>query len=315
MRILELKRNDVLRIDGDGASVKLCEITPAKIIVKSIANNRYYNLLEVSSCWWRRPGFSIHTYLRNKRNNIIVKDGISITDLIKHNHIIQDEASALSCFINDKIYNTARTNLGSYNFSVNKLIVLNKAQDVGLKTPEYRICTESSSFSNDKQTITKPIDNGIYHTLNNRRFYTYTENTPIHLNNVDIFPSIIMEKIEKKYEIRSFYIDGHFFSMAIFSQANKQTEVDFRKYDLIKPNRLELFQLPNHVEAKLRQLFESLNLNTGSVDLIVNKDDDYVFLEINPVGQYDMVSSPCNYELDYVIANYLTYGAVGSNNS
>lgn len=49
----------------------------------------------------------------------------------------------------------------------------------------------------------------------------------------------------------------------------------------------------------------SLNLNTGSIDLIVDTQDNYYFLEINPVGQFGMVSQPCNYYLEKKVAEYL----------
>ena len=127
------------------------------------------------------------------------------------------------------------------------------------------------------------------------------------------FPSLIMEKIEKKYEIRSFYLDGRFYSMAIFSQNNKQTEVDFRKYCADRPNKVEPFKLPCDIEEKLERLFRYFDLNCGSIDIIVDKNGKYVFLEINPVGQFQMTSIPCNYNIEQIIANYLVYGTQENN--
>lgn len=113
--------------------------------------------------------------------------------------------------------------------------------------------------------------------------------------------------VEKKYEIRSFFIDNKFYSMAIFSQTDEQTKIDFRKYS---NNRNEPYKLPFDIENKLKSLFKKLDLNTGSIDLIVDKNDNYIFLEINPVGQYGMTSFPCNYNLEETIANYLLYGRI-----
>jgi hypothetical protein len=48
-----------------------------------------------------------------------------------------------------------------------------------------------------------------------------------------------------------------------------------------------------------------MNLNTGSIDLICTKSGEYVFLEVNPVGQFSMVSFPCNYYLEEKIADLL----------
>ena len=166
---------------------------------------------------------------------------------------------------------------------------------------------------NNPNLISKAISNGVYNIIGNQRFYSYTElieDELLHTTNEEIhfFPSLIMEQIEKESEIRTFYLDGHFFSMVIFSQSSNQTVVDFRKYNSQKPNKTEPYKLPKNVEVKLDNLFNELKLNCGSVDLIINKNGDYVFLEINPVGQYGMVSEPCNYNLDKIIAKYLING-------
>ena len=93
--------------------------------------------------------------------------------------------------------------------------------------------------------------------------------------------------------------------MAIFSQNDKQTEVDFRRYNKSKPNRNVPYQLPKSIELLLDILMKKINLDNGSIDIIVDNNGKYYFLEINPVGQFGMVSIPCNYYLEKKIANYL----------
>ena len=48
-----------------------------------------------------------------------------------------------------------------------------------------------------------------------------------------------------------------------------------------------------------------LELNSGSIDLILDKKNRFVFLEINPIGQFGMTSFPCNYSIEKEIAKYL----------
>lgn len=93
--------------------------------------------------------------------------------------------------------------------------------------------------------------------------------------------------------------------MAIFSQEDQQTEVDFRNYNFEKPNRTVPFLLPIDLQEKLIQLMKNLHLKSGSIDMVLTEEGDYVFLEVNPVGQFGMVSSPCNYELSKLIAETL----------
>jgi len=90
--------------------------------------------------------------------------------------------------------------------------------------------------------------------------------------------------------------------MAIFSQGDSQTELDFRRYNYDKPNRVTPFRLPVELELKLKKLADHFELKTGSFDLIRTQDNNYVFLEVNPGGQFGMVSYPCNYFLEKQIA-------------
>ena len=63
--------------------------------------------------------------------------------------------------------------------------------------------------------------------------------------------------------------------------------------------------LPDEIERKLHNLMEFIEFNTGSIDMIVTPANEYVFLEVNPVGQFAFVSDNCNYQLERKIANQL----------
>jgi glutathione synthase/RimK-type ligase-like ATP-grasp enzyme len=93
--------------------------------------------------------------------------------------------------------------------------------------------------------------------------------------------------------------------MAIFSQKNPKTLVDSRKIDLSAPNRSVPFKLPVDVKSKLSKVLRELKLNTGSIDMLVSTSNDYIFLEVNPIGQFGMVSRPCNYPIEQNISNLL----------
>jgi hypothetical protein len=93
--------------------------------------------------------------------------------------------------------------------------------------------------------------------------------------------------------------------MAIFSQGDRQTEVDFRRYNRTRPNRAVPYRLPGDIVGKLRTLMGSLGMDTGSQDLIRTPDGRHVFLEVNPAGQFGMVSHRCNYHLEKRMAEYL----------
>lgn len=93
--------------------------------------------------------------------------------------------------------------------------------------------------------------------------------------------------------------------MAIFSQNDLLTQTDFRKYNSDKPNRYIPYKLNYDIEIKLKTLLEKYNINTASIDLIYSDKSEVILLEINPCGQFGMISKACNYPLEEIIANTL----------
>jgi glutathione synthase/RimK-type ligase-like ATP-grasp enzyme len=77
-------------------------------------------------------------------------------------------------------------------------------------------------------------------------------------------------------------------------------------YNFEKPNRTVPYKLSSELMEKLTLLMNDLHMESGSIDIVVTKDKRFVFLEVNPVGQFAQVTGPCNYNLYKVIAEYLT---------
>ncbi len=198
--------------------------------------------------------------------------------------------------------------------SLNKLYVLKIATSLGIDIPYSFVFTSKKELSNiiptgkEKSVVNKSISEALDLSYKEHFFMGYT--TPV--SNMSTYldsnfaPSLVQLNVQKEYEIRSFLIGENIYSMAIFSQSNKQTSTDFRIYDDNYPNRYCPYKLPKKLEKKLIALSKSLDIQTGSFDLIKSKDKNYYFLEVNPEGQYGMTSLPCNYFLDREIALYLT---------
>ncbi|WP_073086725.1 grasp-with-spasm system ATP-grasp peptide maturase [Chitinophaga jiangningensis] len=194
--------------------------------------------------------------------------------------------------------------------SLNKLQVLALARKCSIHTPFTEVVTTKKEIESLLNTypeiIVKPISECIFledAAGGQYKMLTKTiHHANLHLVPENFFPSLVQEKVEKKFEIRAFYLNGEWHAMAIFSQNNQKTREDFRNYDTERPNRTVPYQLPATLEAKLHQLMKLLHFRTGSVDLMVDKQGNYYFLEINPEGQFGMVSYPCNYYLEKKLA-------------
>ena len=109
------------------------------------------------------------------------------------------------------------------------------------------------------------------------------------IGHIQFCPVTFQALIEKRLEIRSTFVAGEFFSVSIDSQSNPSTSTDFRRMVLLpKGNALkhEVHQLPFDVEDRLRQLMMTLQLSFGCIDMILTPDGEYIFLEVNPSGQW-----------------------------
>lgn len=262
------------------------KINQKRIYIES-SRNKFF-LDEITSVWYRRGGLNFRR-LRYTNNSI----NLNMNEV---QHWLED-------YVRKTLESKKHINKES-NFHVNKLLVLEQAQKAGLDVPAYFLADKTDAVVL-KKTITKTIA-GIAVLENiskNTDALMYTTIIDKHEQG-EFFISFFQEKIEKDFEIRSFYLEGKCFSMAIFSQNDEQTKVDFRRYNREKPNRTVKYRLPKDIEAKIDILMKILDLNCGSLDFMKNGDKFY-FLEVNPIGQFGGLSSDCNYLLEKEIAIFL----------
>jgi glutathione synthase/RimK-type ligase-like ATP-grasp enzyme len=64
-------------------------------------------------------------------------------------------------------------------------------------------------------------------------------------------------------------------------------------------------KLPLEEEKKIRRFMRRVRMNCGSLDLILGRDSQYYFLEVNPVGQFGQISRPAGYNIEKRIAEKL----------
>jgi len=216
---------------------------------------------------------------------------------------IKDELTTLDEYLIKKIKEN-RFYIGDYkDGNLNKLKALDIAKKVGLKIPKTVINTSPDKMDKKTEFITKAIKEGFNIQHKNVRYNLKTHLVDMEDIPKKYSPTLFQNKLNKKYELRIFYLKEQFYTMAIFSQNNPNTTIDFRNYN--KPIRTSPYTLPKKIEQKIIKLMKGLSLSTGSIDIVYTKSNEYVFLEVNPTGQFGMVSSPCNYNIEKQIAKIL----------
>lgn len=272
-------------------------------------------LNEIKGYWHRRGGTPLK--LVESRKLPFFKKTLGKSNFRQALVNLNEERKHFSAFINFILTKTPIKIGNPNNSTLNKLVVLYHASRLGIKVSQTIVTTSRNELSKyyreNGDLITKSISDNLHTDSPIDAFMFYTEkitNESVNGLPPDFYYSLFQKKVEKKYEIRSFYLHGKFYSMAIFSQNDEQTEVDFRKYNHDKPNRMIPFKLPNEIEGKLTKLMDLLSLDSGSIDIIMSTTNEFYFLEINPVGQFGMVSLPCNYFIERDVANYLASGVI-----
>lgn len=299
-----LGKKDVLRINSDEANSVKINISERDFCFE--INDRLIHLSDIEAVWYRKG----RNWLCNQFYPIDDRQRSRFTTYLKNK--IQLEEANLSEYLHFIIENTVPSLGSAKKGNLNKLLVLHAAKEVGFLIPEFYVSNFQEGieqiFARMPDLITKSISDGIYlfdQTESKTGYFSYTEKLDksiIEQLPDLISPSLLQENIRKKLDLRVFVLDDKCYSMAILSQSDEQTQIDFRKYNEKKPNRNIPYILPTEIEQKIKQLFNKLHLKTGSIDFIVDRQDNFYFLEINPVGQYDVVSRTCNYFLDKQIA-------------
>ena len=97
-------------------------------------------------------------------------------------------------------------------------------------------------------------------------------------------PGIYQALVEKNYELRITVMGEHVFAAKIRSQETLEGKLDWRRaYDELI---MEPYTLPSVVADLCRRLVRKLGLIFGCLDFVVTPAGEYVFLEVNEMGQF-----------------------------
>ncbi len=120
-----------------------------------------------------------------------------------------------------------------------------------------------------------------------------TTTTPIgpaqleEIDSVRLLPGLFQEYVPKRFEYRVTVIGDELFAARIDSQAREGTRHDWRNW---ADGGLEIpyarAELPGEIEDFCRQLVSDYGLNFGALDFVETPDGQFVFLELNPTGQF-----------------------------
>jgi len=249
--------------------------------------------LDLSECrviWWRRPQqFRLHDELQEPGDRNFAYSEIYSTfsglwlSLDAHwiNHPTRDEEAA------------------------RKIYQLSVAQDLGFRIPETCV---TSSPDDAREFVARQGERGtIYKAFTGTkeawRETRLLKSDEIQLiDNVRFAPVIFQEYIEADLDLRVTVVGGKIFPAAIHSQETEY-KVDFRM--TMDSAKVESFTLPDHVSENILAFMKRMGLVYGAIDLRRTTTGEYVFLEINPSGQWLFIEERTGLPITDAVVSYM----------
>lgn len=196
--------------------------------------------------------------------------------------------------------------------SEHKLLQLVAAREAGLTVPDTVVtndpCEVRAAFSRfDGQMIVKPVRTGFVDYGEEQHAVFTTQILAEHLDQVESArwsPAIYQPLIRKRCDVRVTAVGDELFVAEIDSQGDPAATVDWRRtQDPLLPHRRA--DLPIEVRRGVLRLLASLGLVYGALDFVRTPDDKYVFLEVNPNGQWLWLDDMLEFGITGAIVRWL----------
>lgn len=195
--------------------------------------------------------------------------------------------------------------------SSNKLYQQLMAQKCGLLTPRTLISNDPASVAefsvSDGDILLKSM--GYIKLDDNGEYFLYSQRfAPSELREakqaIRRCPIFAQEYIEKSCEHRVMVIGNRVLSCKINSQASEKTKIDWRHYDFENVAHTAS-ELPMPVQDSLKRFMSEVGLRYGAIDLVETPQGDFVFLEINPSGQWGWIADLTGLPIPEAVADML----------
>jgi len=266
-----------------------------RLVTFADKNGIILNAQEITAAWWRRPQHcvvadtikkeSYRNFARNEAEEAIAGLWYSL-DIPWVNHPKSDDMAH------------------------RKVNQLNTARTLGIRLPVTCITNdphEAKKFIEARlpgQTICKAFSATIDQWRETR---IIGEMEMAALENVCFAPVIFQEYVEAVYDLRITAIGNQLFPAAIYP-GEKAYAADVRMD--IRNARMEAVELPQKFGDQLLALQRKMGLNYGAIDVRLTPDGEYVFLEVNPAGQWLFIEERTKQPIARALADFLVKEAI-----
>jgi hypothetical protein len=197
-----------------------------------------------------------------------------------------------------------------------KPLQLQLASALGLELPPTLITNDPEEFlefyaKHEGNIVSKLPSPAMTHTLKHLKLARYTQQVTrrdlVHADSIRYAPVTFQAYVPKRVELRITVVGEQVFAAEIHSQKAQRTRIDWRRYDNQHTPHYP-HTLPDKVRRSCVELVRQLGLCYGAIDMVLTPDGRYVFLEINPDGQFLWIEQLTGMPISDAICDLLASG-------
>lgn len=194
----------------------------------------------------------------------------------------------------------------------NKYLQDQVARNIGFNVPPFIVSNQKVELldfaKQHKECVLKMMAQEFYYEQNETKgFYVnkVSYEDLLEFQEEGENPIVLQRYIPKSFEVRYTVVGHQHFACKIDSQRSKRANIDWRRYDI--PNTPHAaIEAPQDIQEKVTRLMQALNLNYGALDFIVTPEQDWYFLEINPMGQWLWIEALSGLNISDAMIQFLT---------
>lgn len=277
--VQRLRKSEYIRLDTDSLpkSVRIAS-DPSRTLVSAL--RRTFRPEAISGVWYRRPEaieFSAGTDPAERRHA-----AAEFTAALE---------GALALIPSDRWINRPSRNVDAGH----KLEQLHRAHCHGFRLPKTLISQDPvamRAFWKEcrGEVIVKPLSSGYIERTGDAPdtlIYTNALRADDLARNAEIrrCPSLLQEKVRKQTDIRVNVVDGTLEAAELRADDAGTPRLDIRRNNMADVTYRQI-ELPRRLVGRILRLVRSYGLRFAALDFLRHSDGEFVFLELNPNGQW-----------------------------
>ena len=269
------------RMDVDRFDLYEVNIENGRWMIKSC--NFQLSSDEVYSIYYRKPMLPDLSAFHPQYHGMIQRDIISII-----NGIV------------DSFHGKVLTRPSILRKTENKIFQLLYASENDWLIPQSYIgnCKEKTTEFRETPSIIKPLTTGKTYGKGEWELYQTSIFKGIS-EEIGLTPVYLQSYIPKQFEVRITIIEQNVYPVRIDTENKVDWRADYQNH------KYTVINCPDYIVEKCCKMMKDYELQFGAFDFVVTPENEWVFLEVNPNGQWLWLEQSLNLDISKKITEYL----------